>query len=60
MGSICQELRSLSMNRVDEGKEVAKKCIMQLYIEDNPQKFLNYKNVIEKAFNIEVEDLIKF
>ncbi len=50
----------LSLNRVEEGKEEAKKCIMQLYIENNPENLSNYTKVIEEAFNTKVINLIKF
>lgn len=50
----------LSLNRREEGMEEAKKCIMQLYIENNPENLSNYSSVIEEAYNIKIKDLIKF
>jgi len=49
----------LNLGRIDEGMEEAKKCIMQLYIENNPENLSSYKKVIEEAFNLQISDLIK-
>ena len=49
----------LNLGRLDEGMEEAKKCIMQLYIENNPENLSSYKKVIEEAFNLQISDLIK-
>ncbi len=50
----------LNLNKLEEGKEAAKKCFMQLYIENKPQKFQDFKNVFENEFNMKLDDLIKF
>lgn len=50
----------LSLEKVEQAKEEAKKCMMQLYIESNPEKLSNYKSVFENAFNIKIDELIKF
>lgn len=49
----------MNLNHIEEGKEEAKKCIMQLYIEDNPNKLSSYKKVIEEAYKLNIEDIIK-
>jgi len=49
----------LNLGRIEDGLKEAKKCMMQLYIENNPENLSSYKKVIEEAFNIKISDLIK-
>ncbi len=55
-----KSLSLLNLDRIEEGKEAAKKCFMHLYIENKPQKFTSFKKLFEQEYNIKLEDLIKF
>lgn len=55
-----KSLSLINLKKIEEGKETAKKCFMQLYIEDKPKKFSIFKNIFENEFNMKLEDLIKF
>ena len=55
-----RSLSLLGLNRIEEGKEEAKKCFMQLYIENKPQKFSNFQKTFENTFSMRLDDLIKF
>lgn len=55
-----KSLSLLNLEKREEGLDAAKKCFMHLYIENKPQKFLSFKEAFEDAFNMKLEDLIKF
>ena len=55
-----KSLALYSLNRIEDGKNAAKLCIMQLTIENKSGKLNSFKKEIEDTYKIKIEDLIKF
>jgi len=55
---IYKSLALLNLDQIEEAKDIAKKCFMQLHIENTPQKYSIFKKIFEKNFNMKIEDLI--
>ncbi|AIO19546.1 hypothetical protein KQ51_01670 [Candidatus Izimaplasma bacterium HR1] len=45
------------LSRLDEAKESGKKALMQVYIEDNPAKFSQFKDLLINRLDLTSEDL---
>jgi len=53
-------LAHLVLNQREQALISAKKTFMLIYIESNTEKFETFKNLFEKQFDMELDDLIKF
>jgi transcriptional regulator with XRE-family HTH domain len=47
----------VDLNRIEEAKESSKKALMQIYIEDNVEKFAHFKKIIMKRIDLTEENL---
>jgi len=48
------------LGNIDEAHESGKKAMMQVYIENKPDKFESYKNWLESKLEIGIDELMKF
>jgi len=53
-------LANFHIGNKEEALSSAKKCFMQLHIENKPEKFRNFQYSFERNFNMKLEKLIKF